>query len=131
MNKGIESLCLKFCFSNSYIFATKCRRPSIFQIIHSVRSTLWNILSLKYQSFSSSGFKDEGIRKIEFVAKTQFRLKKSLTTSLEFCSFSLNVNQYDFYLDKLFLRIMYLFLKLYLNRKMNTWWTIRRRYNSF
>ena len=57
---------------------------------------------------------------MEFVAKTQFHLKKSLTTSLEFCLFSLNVNQYDFYLDKLFLRIMNLFLKLYLNRKMNT-----------
>ena len=29
-------------------------------------------LSLKYQKFSVSGCKDIGIRKVEFVAKTQF-----------------------------------------------------------
>ena len=44
------------------------RRPSIFQTIYSVR---WNNLSLKYQRFTPpSGWKDVGIRKFKFVAKT-------------------------------------------------------------
>ena len=54
-------------FSYPYIFATICRRPWIFQTIHSVRS---NSVSLKYQSFIPLGWKDIGIRKIEFVATT-------------------------------------------------------------
>ena len=46
-----------------------CRRPLIFQAIHSV----WSInLSLKYQRFTQSFCKDIGIRKFEFGAKTQF-----------------------------------------------------------
>ena len=31
-----------------------------------------NSLSVKYQRFTASGFKDIGIRKFEFVAKAQF-----------------------------------------------------------
>ena len=63
------SLCNKLGMSDSYIFATLCRRPQIFQTMNSVRS---NNLSLKYQSFTTVGCKDIGIRKFEFVAKTQF-----------------------------------------------------------
>ena len=40
--------------------------------MHAVRS--YNV-SLKYQRFTSSGCKDIGITKIEFVAKTQFLYK--------------------------------------------------------
>ena len=40
--------------------------------MNSVRS---NSLSLKYQGFSPSGCQDIGIRKFEFVAKTQFLYK--------------------------------------------------------
>ena len=43
------SFCHKLKFSNLYIFATKCRRPLIFQTVISVRS--YNI-SLKYQRFT-------------------------------------------------------------------------------
>jgi len=43
-----------------------CRRPWFFQTMNSVRS---NSLSLKYQRFTSSGCKDKGIRKFEFVAE--------------------------------------------------------------
>ena len=63
------SLCHKLRFCNPYIFATQCRRPLIFQTMHSVRS---NSLSLKYQGFSPSGCQYIGIRKYEFVTKTQF-----------------------------------------------------------
>ena len=62
--KGIDKL---WC-SNLYIFAIQCRRPYIFQNINSVRS---NNLSLKCLKFSTSGWTDIGIRKFEFVAKTQ------------------------------------------------------------
>ena len=45
----------------------------IFQTNNSVRS---DGLSLKYQRFTSPGWKDIGVRKCEFVAKTQFLWKK-------------------------------------------------------
>ena len=65
------SFCHKLWFSNSYLaknnLATHSLRPLIFQTINSVRS---NSLSLKYQRFTSSGFKDIGVRKCKFVAKT-------------------------------------------------------------
>ena len=48
------SFCHKLCFSNPFTFATRCRRPQIFQTMISVR--LKNV-SLKYQSC-----KDIGIR---------------------------------------------------------------------
>ena len=48
-------LCHKLCCANSYIFATRWRRPLIFQIMISVRS---NNLSLKYQRFKPLGSKD-------------------------------------------------------------------------
>ena len=57
MNFRIKELsfCHKLYFSNLYIFATQCRRPVIFQTMNSVRP---NNLSLKYQRFTSSDFKD-------------------------------------------------------------------------
>jgi len=58
------SFCHKLCFSNPFTFATRCRRPQIFQTMISVR--LKNV-SLKYQSC-----KDIGIRKLESVKKIQF-----------------------------------------------------------
>ena len=65
------SFCHKLKFVHLYIFAIQCRRPFIFQTINYVRS---NGLSLKYQRFTSSGWKDIGFSKFEFVAKTQFLL---------------------------------------------------------
>ena len=68
---GIMRLRHKLRFFKSLIFATRiCRRtPQIFQTMNSVQS---NILNLKYLMFTSSGCKDMGIIKFEFVAKTQF-----------------------------------------------------------
>ena len=63
------TLCNKLWFSNTYIFGFQWRRPLKFQTMTSVRS---NNLSLKYQRFTALGFKDIGIRKSEFAAKTQF-----------------------------------------------------------
>ena len=63
------SLSHKLWFSNLYIFVTQCGRPQIFQTMNSVR---WKNLSLKYQRFAPSGGKNIGIRKSEFVTKTQF-----------------------------------------------------------
>ena len=54
---------------HTYIFATKCRRPKIFQTMNSVRL---NNLSFKCQWFTPLDCKDKGIRNIEFVAETQF-----------------------------------------------------------
>ena len=60
---------LSFChnLSNLYIFATKCRRPFIFETMNYVRP---NNISLKYQRFTSSDCKDIGIRQFELVTKT-------------------------------------------------------------
>ena len=41
-----------------------------------VRVDTFNSLGLKYQRFTWSGFKDIGIRKFNFVAKTQFLSQK-------------------------------------------------------
>ena len=60
------SFCHNLWFSNSYNLTTRFPRPLIFQTINSVRT---NSLSLKYQI---SGCLDIGVRKYEFVAKTQF-----------------------------------------------------------
>ena len=70
------SLCHKHWFSNLYIFGTKCCRPSIFQTMNSVRS---NILSLKYQRFTTSGSKDIGVWIFGFLAKSQL-------LSMQFCT---------------------------------------------
>ena len=61
--------CNKLWFSNLYIFETQWCKPLIFQtdIIWSNRTD-----SLKYQSSTTLKSKDRGIRKSEFVAKTQF-----------------------------------------------------------
>ena len=56
-------------FSNPYIFGFQCRRPLIFSTMTSVRS---NNISLKFQRVTTLGSKDIGIRKTEFVARTQF-----------------------------------------------------------
>ena len=71
MTKIIKELsfCHKLYFSNLYIFVTHCCKPLIFQTMNSVRP---NNPSLKYQGFTSSDCKDIGIRKFEFVTKTQF-----------------------------------------------------------
>ena len=60
-SKGIES--------DPHIFATRCRRPLIFQTINSVGSKV----CLKYQKFTRtpSSYKDIGSRKLDFVAKTR------------------------------------------------------------
>ena len=67
------SLCNKLWFSNPYIFRFQCRIRLIFQTISSVRSI---DISLKYQRFTTLGFKDIGIRKSEFVAKNQLLWEK-------------------------------------------------------
>ena len=68
---------LSFChilgFFNSNISETLCGRTLIFQTINSVRSS---ILSLKYQRFAPSGCNDIGIRKSQFVVKTQLLQEK-------------------------------------------------------
>ena len=60
-----------FCFFNTYIFATHCRIPLIFQIINSGGS---NSQSLKYQRFKLKHpcCKDIGMRQFELVTITQF-----------------------------------------------------------
>ena len=65
--KGNESLPQNLIF-NSYIFAMKCRRPvkTFLRILFDKKN-----LILKYKlSFTSSGLKDIGTRKFEFVTKT-------------------------------------------------------------
>ena len=64
------SFCQKFWFSNPYIFAVWCCKPLMFQTI-----IIWSkrIHSLKYQRSSTLNYKEIGIRKLEFVAKTQFQ----------------------------------------------------------
>ena len=49
--------------------------------MNSVRS---NNLSLKYQRFTPSDWKDIGIRKFDFVAKTQFIKIEDLNSSNDF-----------------------------------------------
>jgi len=63
------SFCHKLGFLNPNFFKTKCRRPLIFQTMSSGGS---NNVSLKYERFASSGCRDLGIKKLRFVAKTQF-----------------------------------------------------------
>ena len=72
------TLCHKLWFSNPNIFGTQCRKPLIFQtyIFWSNKSH-----SLRFQRFTTSKSKDIGIRKSEFVAKSQF-LCKILTKSV-------------------------------------------------
>ena len=71
------SLCHKFSFCKTYIFATLWYEPLIFQTY-----IIWSnsIHSLKYLRYTTLGCKcnDIKIRKSEFVAKTQF-----LSTELE------------------------------------------------
>ena len=70
------SFCHKLWFSNSDNLTTRFPRPLIFQTINSVRL---NSLSLKYQRFTPSRCLDIGVRKCEFVAKTQFLYRIYLT----------------------------------------------------
>ena len=62
-DKGIESL-PQYLY-NPNIFRFQRRKPLTFQTMTSIRS---NNKSLKYQRFTTLGFKDRGIRKSEFVA---------------------------------------------------------------
>ena len=66
------SLCHKLWFYSPDICSTKRRRSEIFQTMNSVRS---NNLSLKYQRVIPPDWKDIGVRKFEFVVKTQFLCK--------------------------------------------------------
>ena len=61
------TLCNKLWFSNPYIFGFQRRKFLKFQTMTFVGSK-----SLKYQRFTTLGSKDIGIRKSEFVAKSQF-----------------------------------------------------------
>ena len=75
-SKGIESVEQNQIFKGSVrehlnhkIFRTRCCKPLIFQ----TQITWFNrIHSLKYLRYATFGFKDIVIRKLEFVAKTQF-----------------------------------------------------------
>ena len=51
--------CHKLRFSNSFIFATWCRRPLIFQKMNSVGP---NSQSFKHKKFTPSGWKYKGVR---------------------------------------------------------------------
>ena len=63
------TLCHKLWFSNPNLFGTQCRKPLIFQTY-----LFWSNKShsLKFQRFTTLESKDIGIRKSEFVAKSQF-----------------------------------------------------------
>ena len=61
------SFCHKRGFLNPYICATH-RRPLIFQTVNSARS---NSLKFELSRFKQSGCKDIGIKKFEFMARTQ------------------------------------------------------------
>ena len=76
------TLCHKLWFSNPNIFGTQIRKPLIFQayIIWSNKSH-----SLKFQRFTTLESKDIGIRKSEFVTKSQF-LYRSLIHKNQFQS---------------------------------------------
>ena len=63
------SLCQKLWFYKPYIFGNQCLRSLTIQTMTSVRS---NNISLKYRRLTSLGSKDIGIKKKEFVTKTQF-----------------------------------------------------------
>ena len=79
--KGIDYL-QQTLISNPYIFGFQRRKPLKFQSMTFVRS---KNISLKYQRFTTLGSKDIWIRKSEFVAKSQFLLKKqTLTEYFEF-----------------------------------------------
>ena len=61
------SLCQKLRFSHPNIFATQWTLD-----ISNFNSVLSKNIKLKYQNFTASGFKDVGIIKFDFVARTQF-----------------------------------------------------------
>ena len=101
----------KLKFLNPYIFATRCSRPLIFQTMNYVRS---NSLKLKYYRFKPSGCKDIGIRKCEFVAKTQF-LYTELGTFILWISRSIQI------LHLHLLLICNLIIIRYLQCKLKPW----------
>ena len=68
------SLCHKLWFSKTNIVAIWFSRPSIFQTMNSVRHYK---LSLKYQRFAESDWKDKGIRKFELVEKIYWDSEKT------------------------------------------------------
>ena len=69
---------------STYIFATLCFRPLIFQTMNSVRS---RSLGLKYQRFTTSGCKYIGIRKFEF----EFESKASKAPKMTFILLTITI----------------------------------------
>ena len=89
------SLCHKLKLSNPYIFATRWCKPLIFQIMI-IGSN--KIHSLKYLRFTTLRCKDIGIRKSEFVAKTQFLCLWKATRSQSYTSIIVNIWLFSSYL---------------------------------
>ena len=83
------SFCHKLRLSYTNILATQCRRPYMFQTVNSVRS---NNLSLKYQRFTPSGFKDIRIRNIEVVEKKVEKSYSNWTKNIQL-SIDRSINQ--------------------------------------
>ena len=73
--KGTEFLPQTIIF---IISTTKCRRPFIFQTMTYIIST---VLNFKYSRFTPLAWKGIGIKKSEFVTKTQFILSKFYISS--------------------------------------------------
>ena len=71
--KVTEFLSQTLIFLPLYLWNPICRRPLIFQAMNSNRPPS---LSVKYQRFGTYGSKDIGIRKSEFVVRTQFLLRE-------------------------------------------------------
>ena len=105
------SHCHKLWFSNPYIFGTQCHKSLIFQtyIIWSNKSH-----NLKCQRSTTLKSKKIGIRKLEFVAKTQFLYKKEdirhLSQYPQFLSFGLILMHTDYRWQNDTVRRMYLLL---------------------
>ena len=85
--------CDKLKYSNPYIVGTRLCKPLIFQTYIETYIEFSRNHSLKYRRSATLGCKDIGIRKLEFVAKTQFLCYKllkrwiSLISNLYFLKF--------------------------------------------
>ena len=75
INKGIESL-----LQTSDYLIPKSLEPNVIDLrfFHKINSVRSNDIHLKYKRFTTSGCKDKGIRKFNFVAKNQFLLKMNI-----------------------------------------------------
>ena len=86
--------------------------------VETMNSVGLNNLSLKYQRFMTLGCKDLGIRKSEFVAKSQFLLlttglKKLRITCDNLSHVFLNFNSANNWIAKNFLKNLNLWMKTY------------------